>query len=158
MDRIVQMHTSPRRMRGMSLIEVLVSVLILGVGLMGIAAMQALALRGGQGSLESSQAVMLSNGIIEAMRANRANAADYVYNGTTACATVPGAAASLASNDLNAWVSAMKNTIGSGVATDKTTCGRIQSLGGDNYRITVQWDDQRAGGGATRQQVMDASI
>ena len=64
-------HTA-RQMRGMSMIEVLVSVMVLGVGLLGIAAMQSIALRGGQGSLESSQAVMAANSIIEAMRANAA--------------------------------------------------------------------------------------
>jgi len=41
-----------RGAQGMSMIEVLVSVMVLGVGLLGIAAMQSIALRGGQGSLE----------------------------------------------------------------------------------------------------------
>ena len=49
---------SRRRMHGLSLIEILVSVVILGIGLLGVAAMQSLALRGGQSSLEASQAVM----------------------------------------------------------------------------------------------------
>ena len=77
--------------QGMSMIEVLVSVMVLGVGLLGIAAMQSIALRGGQGSLESSQAVMASNSTIEAMRANRANASAYVYDGTTYCGSTPAA-------------------------------------------------------------------
>lgn len=130
-------------MRGMSLVEVLISVLILGVGLLGVAAMQALALRSGQGSLESSQAVMQTTSIIEAMRANRDNVASYVYDGTTSCATVPAATGSLADYDKNAWVTALKATIGSGVGDD-STCGKIESLGGDGYRITVQWNDTRA--------------
>ncbi|HOC11034.1 MAG TPA: type IV pilus modification protein PilV, partial [Thermomonas sp.] len=95
----------------MSMIEVLVSVMVLGVGLLGIAAMQSIALRGGQGSLESSQAVMATNSIIEAMRANRANAAAYVYDGTTSCGSTPAAGTTLASSDLNYWVSSLKTTI-----------------------------------------------
>ena len=51
----------PRHARGMSLIEVMVSVLVLAVGLLGVAAMQSLALRGVQGSLESTQAVMATS-------------------------------------------------------------------------------------------------
>lgn len=153
-----KMQAVPRRQRGMSLIEVLVSVLVLGVGLMGVAAMQALALRGGQGSLETSQAVMLSTGIIEAMRANRANAANYVYDGTGSCGTIPAAGATLASDDINAWVTAMKQTIGT--AADTTTCGRIAAVAGTPglYRVTIQWDDSRAGGGAARQVVTEAQL
>ena len=37
-----------RAVTGMSLIEVMVSVLVLGIGLLGIAAMQSMALQGGQ--------------------------------------------------------------------------------------------------------------
>ena len=141
----------------MSLIEVLVAVLVLAVGLLGVAAMQSLALRGGQGSLESSQAVMQTTSIIEAMRANRANAASYVYDGTGSCATVPPASGSLADFDKNAWVTGLKSTIGSG-AGDTTTCGKIESLGSGAYRITVQWDDGRAGGGSTRAVVTETRI
>jgi type IV pilus assembly protein PilV len=143
-------------MRGVGLIEVLVSVLILGVGLLGIAAMQSLALRGGQGSLESSQAVMQATSIIEAMRANRANVASYVYDGLGACGTLP-AGGTLAQNDIRSWVSSLKATIGSGV-DDATTCGRIRALGGDRYDVTVQWNDERAGGGATRQITTETRI
>jgi type IV pilus assembly protein PilV len=156
--RVPQMKTSPHHAAGMSLIEVLVSVLVLGVGLLGIAAMQALALRGGQGSLESSQAVMASNSIIEAMRTNRSNAAAYVYNGLASCGTTPPAGSTLASNDLNHWVTQLKATIGSG-AGDTTTCGRINAVGaGGRYQITVQWDDRRAGGAQTRTVVTEAQI
>ena len=143
-----------RGAQGMSMIEVLVSVMVLGVGLLGIAAMQSIALRGGQGSLESSQAVMATNSIIEAMRANRANAAAYVYDGTTSCGSTPAAGTTLASSDLNYWVSSLKTTIGSAAST----CGKIVSLGGNSYRVTVQWDDSRAGGAATKTIVTDASI
>jgi len=140
-----QMRHSPARMEGMSLIEVLVSVLILGIGLLGIAAMQSLALRGGQSSLESSQAVMQSTSIIEAMRANRANAASYNTAGMVCAA--PGGGG-LAGADLDAWIASLKSTIGN----DGATCGQITGCP-DLCVITVQWDDSRGGndqGGATR--------
>lgn len=134
-------------MRGVSLIEVMVSVLVLGVGLLGIAAMQAVALRGGQSSLESTQAVMQTTAIIEAMRANRINAAD--YNGAMLCGAATGA--TLAVNDLNNWVDSLEDTVGSG------TCGQISGCPGACV-ITVRWDDSRAGGGAARTLVTRASI
>jgi len=125
------------RMQGMGMIEVLVSVLVLAVGLLGIAAMQSLALRGGQSSLESSQAVMAANSIIEAMRANPT--ADYNIGKTCSAAAITGA--DVRANDLTAWINAMKTTIGSGVA-DTTTCGEIVGCPA-NCQVRVYWDDSR---------------
>jgi type IV pilus assembly protein PilV len=130
-------------MRGIGLIEVLVSVLVLGIGLLGVAALQSLALRSGQSSLESSQGVMQATGIIEAMRANRANAAN--YNIAMTCA-VPGGG-SLAQNDLRDWIAGLKTTMGT--AADTTTCGQIAGCP-DACVVTVRWNDTRAGGAATR--------
>ena len=134
-----------RRQAGLSLIEILVSVVILGIGLLGVAAMQSLALRGGQSSLEASQAVMQTNAIIEAMRANRLNADDYATVGMV-CAVPTGG--TLAQNDIANWISSLKTSI-AGVTTDTSTCGQITGCP-LNCVITVQWDDTRAGGGATR--------
>ena len=141
-----------RHMRGVSLIEVLVSVVILGVGLLGIAAMQSVALRSGQSSLESSQAVMQTTSITEAMRANPTNAAAYNL-GAMQCAVPAGG--TLAQNDLAAWITALKATIGT--PGDGSTCGQITGCP-LNCVITVQWDDTRAGGAAARQVVTRARI
>lgn len=61
---------SRRRQAGVSLIEVLISVVILGIGMLGIAAMQARALQNNSSSLERSQMVVQSYAILDAMRAN----------------------------------------------------------------------------------------
>lgn len=142
LPRVRSMRTVPNRMSGISLIEVLVSVLILGIGLLGIAAMQSLALRGGQSSLETSQAVMQTTAIIESMRANRANAASYNTAGMVCAA--PGGAG-LAGADLDAWIGSLKSTIGN----DAATCGQIAGCPAACV-ITVQWNDTRAGGLANR--------
>ena len=145
--------SSPARMRGIGLIEVLVSVLVRGVGLLGIAAMQSMALRGGQGSLESSQAMMQTSAIVEAIRANRTNAAAYNM-AAMACAAPAGG--TLAQNDLRQWILDLKRTIGSG-ATDLTTCGQITGCPLACV-ITVQWNDTRAGGAANRTVVTGTRI
>jgi type IV pilus assembly protein PilV len=139
--------------RGVSLIEVLVSVVVLSIGLLGVAAMQSIALRGGQSSFESSQAVIETTGILEAMRANRLEA--NLYNTAGMVCTTPGAG-SLAQSDVSVWIASLKNTIGSG-ATDATTCGQITGCPAACV-ITVQWDDTRAGGGATRTVVTRTTI
>ena len=145
-SRRAQTRLGGAHARGIGLIEVLVSVLVLGIGLLGVAALQALALRGGQSSLESSQGVMQATGIIEAMRANRANAAN--YNIAMTCATPAGG--SLAQNDLRDWIAGLKSTMGT--AADATTCGQIVGCP-DACVVTVRWDDTRAGGNAARSTV-----
>lgn len=148
--------SSPRHIRGMSLIEVMVAVLVLAVGLLGIAAMQSLALRGGQSSLESTQAVIQTASIIEAMRANP----DGSYNGTYAA--VP-TGTTLAARDLNEWMAGMRGQANwRGVRVTPAIIGASAqaSIAGcpDNCVITVQWDDSRAGGGTTRTLVTETRI
>ncbi|MDH5835546.1 type IV pilus modification PilV family protein [Luteimonas kalidii] len=137
-----------RGMDGLSLIEILVSVVILGIGLLGVAAMQSLALRGGQSSLEASQVVMQSNAIIEAMRANRADAAAYNTAGMVCAA---GAGGTLAQNDLANWITSLKaNVSGPAAGDDVTTCGQITGCP-DACEVTIRWDDSRAGGDDERE-------
>lgn len=147
----------PRGQRGVSLIEVLVAVVVLGIGLLGTAALQAVAMRAGQSSLESSMAVVQTNSIIEAMRANIAQASS--YNMAMTC-KVPTAADTLAQRDLRDWMIALKTTVGAGAASaaggataaalDTTTCASIKDCPGA-CSVIVQWDDTRARGDAKRQ-------
>lgn len=58
---------------GFSLIELLVSLLILTFGLLGLAALQARATNAEFESYQRSQAVMLANDMVERIRTNRAN-------------------------------------------------------------------------------------
>lgn len=153
-----RLHSTPRHVRGLGLIEVMVSVLILAVALLGIAAMQALALRSGQGSLESTQAVMATSSMLEAIRANRGQADN--YNMAKTCDRITGAT-TLVGNDQAAWIDTLKSTIGSGVTTDTTTCGQItdcDDANATNCTITVIWDDRRAGGASDRALSVEAQI
>jgi type IV pilus assembly protein PilV len=136
---------SRRAVQGISLLEVLVSVVVLSIGLLGVAAMQSVALRGGQSSLESSQATIQTTAIIEAMRANPAAGA--AYNVGMTCAVPAGG--TQAQNDVRDWISSLKSTIGNGPVLDTTTCGSIANCPA-TCTITVQWDDTRSGGGNQR--------
>jgi len=143
----------PRAVRGISLIEVLVAVVVLSIGLLGVAAMQSVALRGGQSSLETSQAVMQTNAILDAMRANSANAAAYNTGGMVCTAPAGG---SVAESDLQTWITDLKSNIAN-TAVDATTCGEITGCP-EACIITIQWDDSRAGGGNERQVVTRTTI
>lgn len=148
MTRSLLELSAPRNVRGISLIEVMVSVLVLAVGLLGIAAMQSFALRGGQGSLESTQAIMQTGSIIEMMRAN--SGVDYTMS--KQC-VAPSAGSSLVANDKRAWIQALKSTIGN----NASTCGEIACATGTCV-VTVYWDDSRAGGGTGRKIETSAGI
>lgn len=163
-----------RSQAGAGLLEVMISVLIMGIGLLGIAAMQATALRNGQSSLERSQVVMQSYAILDVMRANRTNAIAGYYNTGSMKCTTPTPDASLpagqqsAQAELNTWLGSLKRTVGR--TDDESTCANIScvgnTIGGGTCTVTVQWDDSRAStpntsgsatatgeGGSTRQVV-----
>ena len=146
MSTQLKTHPSPHSQKGVGLIEVMIAVLIMGVGLLGIAAMQATALRNNQSALERTQATIQSYSILDAMRANRTAALADEYNLAKTC-TAP-AAGTLAQTDLNRWITSLKTTLGDNAGS----CGTIACEAG-TCLITVQWDDSRAVDGSDAQGV-----
>ncbi len=132
--------------RGMSLLEVLIAVLILGIGVLGIAAMQAYALRNSQSSMQQSQAVIASSSILDSVRANPTG----TYNLTMAC-TPPSAGATVASNDLHDWITGLQTSIG------PSACGSI-ACNGNVCTVNVQWTDSADSAQPTQTVVMQSRI
>jgi type IV pilus assembly protein PilV len=128
--------------RGVGLIEVLVAVLVLAIGLLGVAAMQATALRNSQSSLERSQGVMHVYTILDSMRANPNAARAGAYNMGMTCA-VP-AAGNLVANDKRAWIDMLQQNLGA------TACGQVACVGA-LCTISVRWDDSRGTSGSATQ-------
>ena len=62
------------RQRGFTLLEVLIAVMLLAVGLLGLAGLQAVSLRNNHSAYLRSQATMLTYEIIDGMRTNRSAA------------------------------------------------------------------------------------
>ncbi len=130
--------------RGFSLVEVLVTMLVVSIGLLGIAGLIVTSMKNNHSAQSRSQASVLANDIIDRMRANRsvAEVSPSPYQialGDEADATqgVPGA-------DLAEWLAAVEAGVPSGqgaVSFDAAT---------NNVTVTVQWNDTRAtGDGAT---------
>jgi len=59
-----------RRQRGISLIEVLITLIVVAIGLLGIASLQTISLRTAQVSYQRTQAVNLAYEIMDVARAN----------------------------------------------------------------------------------------
>jgi type IV pilus assembly protein PilV len=154
----MQQPTSRRtRQRGVGLIEVLIAVLVMAIGLLGVAALQAAALRNSQSSLERSQAVVLSYAILDAMRANVVEARAGRYDmGMCADAGKPGADAAggeqLRTADRSAWLAALRAELGA-EACAQVRCTAVAGTDAKDCAVTVRWDDARGTGGSTRQQI-----
>jgi type IV pilus assembly protein PilV len=131
--------------RGVGLIEILVAVLILSLGLLGMAGLQANALKSNQSSYGRSQAVMLSYYILDAMRADRAAAIGLSYNMGATCSSGAITTADLAGNTRRDWLDSLRASLGDA----NTTCGAINCDADGNCSVSITWDDSRAIGGTT---------
>ncbi|HKM36557.1 MAG TPA: type IV pilus modification protein PilV, partial [Thiopseudomonas sp.] len=60
----------PKYQRGVGMVEVLITALVLAIGLLGLSALQLTALKNNHSSMQRSIAVVQSYTIIEAIRAN----------------------------------------------------------------------------------------
>ena len=128
---------------GFTLIEVLLAVVILGIGLLGIVTLQGRSLQYNQQAYLYSQASFLANDIAERMRANSQviNQYEIDFNdeasGATAtqCLTANCSESQFANWDLKVWKDSLKSALPSGD-------GSIVA-NGDDYKIIVQFDDSR---------------
>jgi type IV pilus assembly protein PilV len=137
------LHQTPQS--GFSLLEVLISLVILAVGLLGLAGLQATGLKQNHSAYMRSQATQLTYDIADRMRSNKVALASYIIaNSNTAlsintpCVTPVGCnATSMAGRDLYEWNLAISNVLPSGIGTIATS--------DSSYTITVNWDDNRSG-------------
>lgn len=128
------------RSKGFSLVEVMVSVLILSIGLLGVAAMQATSLKNTQSSMERSQAVIHSYAMIDSMRANVNAARGNLYNVGWTCAAP--AQTNLVTRDIADWINGLR--VNSNL---KDGCGRI-TCALNVCTVEVRWNDSRGSGNA----------
>lgn len=158
-DCAIQAMYTPRTTRGskgFTLVEVLVTLLVLSIGLLGIAKLLLVTSRANDSAYLRTQATALAYSILDSMRANRDTAASGGYNGTSGAITNPGVAcgatspcssASIAQYDLWQWKNALTTGLGpSGAGTITTANVTDPTTGATDVTatITVQWDDSVA--------------
>lgn len=113
-----------RNQNGFTLLEVLVTMLIISLGLLGIAGIIANSLKVNQGAYTRSQASLLSNDIIDRMRANRITAeVDPSPYGLASCADAPATPTTVVQTDIKQWCDAIAATLPFGTGTGSITVG-----------------------------------
>jgi len=138
-----------RPQQGFSLLEVLVSVAVLAIGLLGLARLQATGLMNNQSAYQISQATVLAYDLADRMRANTAGINTYLTSNTTlaeadaageqeGCVSTSGCTSALmAQNDLREWYLDL-------TASLPSPAGLITVAGGV-FTITINWDINRDG-------------
>ena len=126
--------------RGFSLIEALASVVVLSIGLLGVAALQLTSLKSNHDAATRSQATFLAYDIIDRMRVNSGAAVTGAYN--IGLGGVP-VAGTVAGNDLVTWKQNILNTLPTGAGPHAIRPDGSVNLDPATNVVTVviQWDD-----------------
>lgn len=142
-----------RRQQGMSIIEVMVGLFVLGIGLLGMASLQNNAVRMNNTSYLYSQATLLASDITERMRANRYALASYAaafndsVSASTNCATSNCTDTQIAKWDVVRWRADLASSLPQGEGeidvngNDVTVLVRFYHDGADDVEDDAQAQD-----------------
>lgn len=134
-----------RKQQGATLIEVLVTVLVLSVGLLGLASTQVLSMKNANSAHQRYVATLVVQDIAERMRANPEGVSLGSYDGEVSGSDTEGSdsncsgcsAAALAAMDKRIWGRLIKTNLPSGH-------GEISSDSG-NVSVKLMWTEQSGG-------------
>ena len=148
---------------GFTLIEVMVSVLVLSIGLIGVAALQGVSLKNTQSAFMRSQATALAYDVADRMRANVISARIGLYDSgsydppatVTGCKSTTGCTAqNMAEHDLAEWNAAIATYLPMGqgfVCVDSTPDDGASAASpacdgsGTQIAVKIWWDEDRDG-------------
>ena len=132
---------------GFTMVEVLVALVVLAIGLLGIAALYLSSLQAGRTAVYRTQAISLAADLADRIRMNRTAQAAYATlfaedeDVVAACATTGGCDdADLAATDLSNWKDEIADQLPSGQGQVVVT----PPAGVDepaSYVVTVQWNE-----------------
>ena len=140
---------------GFTLVETMVALVVLAVGMLGIAGLYVTTLKSGGSAIFRMQAVNLATDLADRIRANRG--ANVAYAGAAANNNCYGAAAVdcapdlMAANDLFVWQQQVAAILPGGNATVGVPAGTVPFT----YTITINWTES---GGVAQSYVLTMQI
>jgi type IV pilus assembly protein PilV len=165
--RCSKRHKSWSAARGFTMLEVLISIVVIAFGLLGIAGLQAFAIKNNHSASLRITATSMANDMIDRMKANyiavmngdynKPNSADY-GTAVASCLTTAGCTSQqLAQNDLNEWSQRLAASLPNGrgvVCLDSTphdgttvAAPECDNTGTTMYVVKIWWIDDRTASG-----------
>jgi type IV pilus assembly protein PilV len=134
---------SEHRQQGFSLVEILVTFVILSIGILQVAALHATGLKNNYSAYLRSQTTLLAYSAIDLMRANRDQARSGAYDIAFAASA---SGSSMAATDLSTWKQTLSSVLPSGDGAIDCTSSAGTCV------VVIQWDDSQGAGGKSNQQ------
>ena len=134
----------PKLQQGVMMLEVLVTLVIIAIGLLGLAGLQTRLQVAEMESYQRAQALLLLNDMANRIQTNQSVAGDYATGQTLGAGEdCPSAGSSQQAQDLNEWCLALQGAAeksgGNDVGAMVGGRGCIESVGANQYMITVAW-------------------
>ncbi|TLM74829.1 type IV pilus modification protein PilV [Microbulbifer harenosus] len=131
-----------RKQQGAGLIEVLVTVLILGTSLLALAALQSKSLQYNHSAYLRSQANILAYDILDRIRINRTNVASY----SLAVSADKPTGTTVAQKDMIEWLTNIETML-------PGADGGVECVAATDFcTVTIQWAEQNSSGEASEDQ------
>lgn len=137
--------------RGFTLVELLVALVVLSIGMLGVAKLFVVTLQGNASATSRLYAVNLAADLADRIRANRTAGAAYAGAGANnncfgaALGAVTCSPAQMAANDLLLWQQQVANTWPGGTANALVAFAAGAPNTPNTYTITINWQEQGTG-------------
>ena len=128
---------SKKNNQGSSLLEVLVSIVILSIGLLGLAALQITSQKNNHSAQFRTDAIVQAYNLIDRMRLNKTESYALAMTSTAPVGPLR------KDTDLSEWITELKNLL-------PDAAGAV-TVAGDIVSVVVRWDDSRGTSGNDEQ-------
>lgn len=134
-------HHIRRQHNGISLVEILVTTVIISVGLLGVAALHTLSLRNNYEARVDSQATTFVQDIVDRMSANQTEARKGNYDIAIGATVTMGTPPTVRDSDLDAWKKRLKVTLPAGDGS----IARVPLGSSQLFVVTISWTERGVG-------------